>query len=74
LRKIDHGGVLVKVSKPQQDQRMDLPTIGNTTVQLLHANGFAGVAVEAGKCIVLNKESTIAQINDYSMFFVGMEA
>ncbi|GHT91364.1 hypothetical protein FACS1894122_03670 [Alphaproteobacteria bacterium] len=71
LRKSDHGGILVKVSKPQQDYRLDLPTIGIDTINRLNKNGFCGVAVEAGKCIVINKKAVIEQVDDFSMFFCG---
>ncbi|GHU12249.1 hypothetical protein FACS189449_05580 [Alphaproteobacteria bacterium] len=72
LRKSDHGGILVKVSKPQQDCRLDLPTIGVDTINRLNKNDFSGVAVEAGKCIVINKKSVIEQVDNFSMFFCGV--
>ncbi|MDR3151381.1 MAG: UDP-2,3-diacylglucosamine diphosphatase LpxI [Holosporaceae bacterium] len=67
LRK-SSGGVLVKVSKPQQDYRMDLPVIGLNTVQKLHEHKFAGMAVETEMCIVLNRELVIEQLNNFGMF------
>ena len=48
------GFTVVKVAKPQQDMRFDVPTIGLGTVQTLHASGGRVLAVEAGKTIVLN--------------------
>ncbi len=74
LRKAKIGGVLVKVSKPQQDGRLDLPTIGINTIENLHKNGFAGVAVECNKCIVLNKKAVIDKINEYGMFFISVKS
>lgn len=73
LRKQRAGGVLIKVSKPQQDQRLDLPTVGPNTVHNLHTHGFAGLAVESGHCIVLDKGNFIEQINGFSMLFVGTD-
>lgn len=73
LKKNSDGGVLVKVSKPQQDLRIDLPTIGVDTIYQLHKNKFSGVAVESGKCIVLNKDEVIAQANTYNLFLVGCD-
>ena len=73
LKKNSDGGVLVKVSKPQQDLRIDLPTIGVDTIYQLHKNKFSGVAVESKKCIVLNKEEVIAQANVYNLFLVGCD-
>ncbi|MDR1551480.1 MAG: lipid-A-disaccharide synthase [Holosporaceae bacterium] len=66
------NGILVKISKPQQDYRFDLPTIGVKTVEILHKNGFAGVAVEADKCIILNKEALIKRANDLGLFIVAV--
>lgn len=71
LRKTETGGILVKASKPQQDYRLDLPTIGPKTIDILSRHRFSGVAVEAGKCIVIDKKTVIEQINSCSMFFCG---
>lgn len=74
LRKSAQGGVLVKTSKPQQDQRLDLPTVGVNTINQLNINGFFGLIVESEKCIVIDKKSIIKQANDFSMFFGGCES
>ena len=42
------GGVLVKIRKPQQDMRVDLPTIGDKTVQAAYEAGLSGIALHAG--------------------------
>lgn len=49
------GGVLVKRAKPGQDLRIDMPTIGPDTVTAAAAAGLTGIAVEAGKVLVLNR-------------------
>lgn len=74
LRRSPTGGILVKTSKPQQDNRLDLPTIGVDTVENLHRYGFNGIVVESGKCIVLNKQAVIDKINEYNMFIAGVAA
>lgn len=74
VRKAKSGGVLIKVSKPQQDGRLDLPTIGVNTIENLHKNGFVGVAVECRKCIVLDKKSVLDKVNEYGMFFVSVKS
>jgi DUF1009 family protein len=71
LRKSKKGGILVKVVKPQQDRKFDLPTIGKKTVDLLHNNGYAGVALESNGCIVIEKQSVIDQLNQFGMFLCG---
>jgi lipid-A-disaccharide synthase len=67
------GGILIKISKPQQDTRLDLPTIGVETIEMLHKNHFDGVVVEAGKCIVLNKEEVIKRANELNMFISAIQ-
>lgn len=73
LRKSEYGGVLVKASKPQQDQRLDLPTVGLDTLVNLHKYHFSGLAVESGHCIILDKDQFIKQCADFSIFFVGVD-
>jgi UDP-2,3-diacylglucosamine hydrolase len=53
------GWTLVKVAKPNQDMRFDVPTIGPQTIEALAAARAAGVVVEAGKTIVLEREVTL---------------
>src|SRR4051794_22370427 len=67
------GGVLVKVAKPQQERRADLPTIGVRTVQAAHEAGLRGIAVEAGSTIVLDRAGIIAAADAADLFVVGVE-
>ena len=66
-------GVLVKLCKPQQDERADLPTIGPETIENAQAAGLSGVAVEAGRAFVLDREKTIAEAEAAGLFVVGIE-
>jgi DUF1009 family protein len=50
-----HGAVVVKVQKPAQDERFDLPAIGPGTVAALQAAGCSALAVEAGRAVVLDR-------------------
>jgi len=54
------GFVVVKVAKPNQDMRFDVPTVGCLTVETLRQAGGRVLAIEAGKTIVLDQEETIA--------------
>lgn len=67
------GGVLVKCAKPGQELRADLPTIGPDTVVDAHAAGLAGIAVEAGRTIVLRQGEVIANADRLGLFVVGIE-
>jgi UDP-2,3-diacylglucosamine hydrolase len=66
-------GVIVKLCKPQQDLRADLPTIGVSTVENARAAGLAGIAVEAGRALVVEREAMIAAADAAGLFVVGIE-
>ena len=77
----DHGrlagktrGVLVKCAKPDQELRADLPAIGPLTVEAAHEAGLAGIAVEAGRSLILEGPVTIARANALGLFVVGLAA
>lgn len=72
LRREGPGGVLVKLQKPGQDQRADLPTIGPQTVVLAAEAGLRGIAVEAGATIVIDRDQVIAAADDAGLFVVGI--
>ena len=57
------GFVVVKVAKPQQDMRFDVPTIGIQTIQTMKAVGGKILAIEAGRTILLDPEETIDSAN-----------
>lgn len=66
-------GVLVKLCKPQQDMRADLPTIGPSTLENARKAGLAGIAVEAGRALVLDEADLIAAADVAGMFVVGID-
>jgi len=66
------GGVLVKCAKPVQDLRADLPTAGLETVINAHAAGLAGIALEAGRSLLLQQEETIAEADRLGLFLIGI--
>jgi DUF1009 family protein len=68
------GGILVKVSKPQQDHRLDLPTVGMDTIDKLQKHSFDGLAIEAHRCIILNKKAVIDRANKLGIFVAGIGA
>lgn len=64
-------GVLVKRPKPVQDRRIDLPTIGVSTVELAAAAGLAGIAIEAGGALMLNRPAMERQASALGIFLYG---
>jgi DUF1009 family protein len=73
LRRDGPGGVLVKVAKPQQDRRIDLPTIGPATIAQAAAAGLRGIAIEAGGAIILDKAATAAAADEAGLFLLGLD-
>ncbi len=74
LKRKGDGGVLVKMCKPEQDRRVDLPTIGPQTVQAVKNAGFGGIAVQAGAVLISQSEQTVKLADRLGMFIVGVEA
>lgn len=66
------GGVLVKLRKPQQDMRIDLPTVGLKTIENLHQSGMRGLALHAGNTLIINEKEVIALANKYGLFIKGI--
>lgn len=71
LRRAGPGGVLVKAKKPQQDRRVDLPTIGPETVARAAAAGLRGIAVEADNALMIDRALVVAEADRLGLFLVG---
>ncbi|WP_375642173.1 MULTISPECIES: LpxI family protein [unclassified Bartonella] len=67
------GGILVKCAKPQQDNRVDLPSIGPATIMNVAKSGLSGVAVEANRSLILSVKTTVEKANKYSLFIETFE-
>ncbi len=68
---VGRGGVLVKRPKPGQELRTDLPTIGAETVRRAIDAGLAGIAFEAERTIILDRDAVISALDDAGMFAYG---
>lgn len=64
-------GVLVKALKPVQDGKTDLPVIGVATVERVAAAGLGGIAVEAGRALIVNRRAVIAAADKAGVFVTG---
>lgn len=73
LRRPGPGGVLVKLLKPGQDRRADLPTIGPVTIAQAIAAGLRGVAFEAEATILIARADSIAAANQGGIFLLGID-
>lgn len=72
LKRPGPGGVLVKVAKPQQEIRVDMPTVGPDTVRAVIAAGLRGIALETGRTLLLEPEKTIELADEGGCFIVGI--
>jgi DUF1009 family protein len=66
------GFTVVKVAKPQQDMRFDVPTIGVATMESLHRAGGRVIAIEAGKTIILDESETVALADRYGLTIIAL--
>ncbi len=67
------GLIVAKVSKPGQDLRFDRPAIGPGTIELLMEIGAAMLGIEAGKCLILERERTLAMAQSANLTVYGHE-
>ena len=65
--------MLVKLVKPNQERRADLPTIGPITIQGAIAAGLRGVAFEAEGTILADKDACIAAADAAGLFLLGLD-
>jgi DUF1009 family protein len=66
------GGILVKLRKPQQDMRVDLPTIGPKTIESAYKAGLRGIAIHSGNALIVDLEKTIELANKNKIFVIGI--
>ncbi|ADE30287.1 LpxI family protein [Rickettsia prowazekii] len=68
LRKKSHGGILVKIPKLGQDNRLDMPTIGPNTIKNLAKYNYQGLAIQKNNVIIVEEELTIKLANKHKIF------
>jgi UDP-2,3-diacylglucosamine hydrolase len=74
LRRKGAAGLMVKISKPNQDLRLDLPTIGMGTLAAVEAAGLRGIAIEAGRVMMLGRDRVVAEADRRGLFLLGVSA
>ncbi len=65
------SGVLVKMPKPGQELRLEMPVIGPDTVRAARQAGLAGLAVEAGGVVVVDRSELVELADEAGLFVVG---
>jgi len=74
LARPGRGGVLVKLVKPGQERRVDLPAVGPRTVANAAAAGLRGIAFSAGAALIADPVRTVADADAAGLFLVGLDA
>jgi UDP-2,3-diacylglucosamine hydrolase len=65
------GVRIVKVAKPNQDMRFDVPVIGVATIQAMRVAGASALSIDAGRTLILDGEHVLASANEASIAIVG---
>lgn len=66
------GAVVIKVSKPQQDLRFDVPAVGLNTIKNMIEASASVLAIEAGKTLMFDRENMIAEANKAGIGIVSL--
>ena len=72
LRMKGRGGVLVKLKKPGQERRADMPAIGVATIHAAAAAGLAGIAIGAGASLIIGRAKVAAAADEAELFVYGL--
>ena len=65
---------VVKVAKPDQDMRFDVPVIGRPTIEAMVDAGATCISVTAGKTLIFDRDDVISLANKHKIAIVGSEA
>jgi UDP-2,3-diacylglucosamine hydrolase len=65
------GVCIVKVAKPNQDMRFDVPVIGFATIQAMRVAGASALSIDAGKTLVLDGDAVFAAANEAGIAILG---
>jgi hypothetical protein len=68
------GVRIVKVAKPNQDMRFDVPVVGLATIQAMRVAGASALSVDAGRTLVLDGQHVFASANEAAIAIVGRGA
>ena len=67
---IRRGGVILKSAQINQDERVDMPTIGPNTIKNIVKTNLSGIAITADNVIVLDFQKVIEMIEDNNLYFI----
>jgi DUF1009 family protein len=67
------GVRIVKVAKPKQDMRFDVPVIGLATIQAMRVAGASALSVDAGKTLMFDRDTLLASANEAGISIIGRD-
>ncbi|MGH9384754.1 MAG: LpxI family protein [Vicinamibacterales bacterium] len=67
------GVSIVKVAKPQQDMRFDVPVVGLATIQAMRRAAATALSLDAGKTLIFDRDDFFASAHDAGITIVGRE-
>lgn len=67
------GTIIVKMSRPQQDMRVDIPAVGIETIRRAVQIGAKGIVGEAGKMLFLNRDEAVELAEKNNLFIMGIK-
>jgi UDP-2,3-diacylglucosamine hydrolase len=65
------GVSIVKVAKPNQDMRFDVPVVGLATIQAMRTAGATALSLDAGKALIFDRDAFFASANEAGIAIVG---
>ncbi len=66
--------VAIKLVKPGQDERIDLPALGITTIDILIEHGYSCLAFESGKTLFFDRDESLDKANAHGLAVVALES
>jgi len=70
---VKRKGTVVKMMRPDQDERFDLPTIGPDTIENIYKAGLSCIAVESGRTIILEYDKVLEKAGRYDVAILGLK-
>ena len=68
---LDRGLTVVKIAKPKQDMRFDVPVVGVKTIEVMRKSGATCLALDAGKCLLIDGDAVIVAADEAGMAVVS---
>ena len=67
------GVRVIKVAKPNQDMRFDVPVVGVATIEAMRQAGATALAIDAGKTLVVDGDAVFAAADDGGIAVIGRQ-